>query len=195
MTTMEAPENKSQEQTNEWFIPDNILTSYLDAANNYSETVTENDLKWFNFDIPVPQETPKEAKEREQATMHQVQLGILRVVNQPQQQQRPQQTQPQNVQPPQPALAPDVAQSMGCIITPAFISKLNGEDVNYDSIPAEQPPQPIKPKQDDIVESIINNAAAKKEKYKFSLTGKQKIGKNDPCPCGSGQKFKRCHGR
>jgi preprotein translocase subunit SecA len=23
----------------------------------------------------------------------------------------------------------------------------------------------------------------------------QKIGRNDPCPCGSGKKYKRCHGR
>ncbi len=21
------------------------------------------------------------------------------------------------------------------------------------------------------------------------------VGRNDPCPCGSGQKFKKCHGR
>ena len=25
--------------------------------------------------------------------------------------------------------------------------------------------------------------------------GKRKIGVNDPCPCGSGRKFKKCHGR
>ena len=25
--------------------------------------------------------------------------------------------------------------------------------------------------------------------------GKRKIGRNDPCPCGSGEKYKRCHGR
>ena len=25
--------------------------------------------------------------------------------------------------------------------------------------------------------------------------GKRKTGRNDPCPCGSGKKFKRCHGR
>jgi preprotein translocase subunit SecA len=24
--------------------------------------------------------------------------------------------------------------------------------------------------------------------------GSQKIGRNDPCPCGSGKKYKRCHG-
>ena len=23
----------------------------------------------------------------------------------------------------------------------------------------------------------------------------EKIGRNDPCPCGSGKKFKKCHGR
>jgi len=23
----------------------------------------------------------------------------------------------------------------------------------------------------------------------------QKVGRNDPCPCGSGKKFKQCHGR
>jgi uncharacterized protein YecA (UPF0149 family) len=22
-----------------------------------------------------------------------------------------------------------------------------------------------------------------------------KVGRNDPCPCGSGRKFKQCHGR
>jgi preprotein translocase subunit SecA len=23
----------------------------------------------------------------------------------------------------------------------------------------------------------------------------EKIGRNDPCPCGSGKKYKQCHGR
>ena len=27
------------------------------------------------------------------------------------------------------------------------------------------------------------------------VVGKEKIGRNDPCPCGSGLKYKRCHGR
>jgi len=26
------------------------------------------------------------------------------------------------------------------------------------------------------------------------VSGKEKVGRNDPCPCGSGKKFKRCHG-
>ena len=27
------------------------------------------------------------------------------------------------------------------------------------------------------------------------VRGGQKIGRNDPCPCGSGKKYKHCHGR
>ncbi|PIR95103.1 hypothetical protein COT95_00525, partial [Candidatus Falkowbacteria bacterium CG10_big_fil_rev_8_21_14_0_10_37_6] len=26
------------------------------------------------------------------------------------------------------------------------------------------------------------------------LNGGNKIGRNDPCPCGSGKKYKKCHG-
>jgi preprotein translocase subunit SecA len=35
----------------------------------------------------------------------------------------------------------------------------------------------------------------------MTVTGKYgerrvvKVGRNDPCPCGSGLKYKRCHGR
>ena len=26
------------------------------------------------------------------------------------------------------------------------------------------------------------------------VNGGQKVGRNDPCPCGSGKKYKKCHG-
>lgn len=32
------------------------------------------------------------------------------------------------------------------------------------------------------------------QEKQLALTGSTKIGRNDPCPCGSGKKFKRCHG-
>ena len=38
-------------------------------------------------------------------------------------------------------------------------------------------------------ESLSNNAAAP-----FVREG-EKVGRNDPCPCGSGKKYKQCHGR
>jgi preprotein translocase subunit SecA len=27
------------------------------------------------------------------------------------------------------------------------------------------------------------------------ITVEEKVGRNDPCPCGSGKKYKHCHGR
>jgi uncharacterized protein YecA (UPF0149 family) len=26
------------------------------------------------------------------------------------------------------------------------------------------------------------------------ISGQDKVGRNDPCPCGSGKKYKKCHG-
>ncbi len=40
------------------------------------------------------------------------------------------------------------------------------------------------------------NGAAKKEKQKAQpIRVEKKVGRNDPCPCGSGKKFKQCHGK
>jgi len=32
-------------------------------------------------------------------------------------------------------------------------------------------------------------------RVKEPIRREPKIGRNDPCPCGSGRKFKQCHGR
>ncbi|WP_371864150.1 SEC-C metal-binding domain-containing protein [Lactococcus hodotermopsidis] len=31
--------------------------------------------------------------------------------------------------------------------------------------------------------------------YKIAGMNSPKVGRNDPCPCGSGKKYKNCHGR
>ncbi|MEI9961623.1 MAG: SEC-C metal-binding domain-containing protein [Limisphaerales bacterium] len=44
---------------------------------------------------------------------------------------------------------------------------------------------------------VVSEAAAAAEaqaKAKPIRTG-PKVGRNDPCPCGSGKKYKQCHGR
>ena len=38
------------------------------------------------------------------------------------------------------------------------------------------------------------NASAEKAKPKVK-SAKEKIGRNDPCPCGSGKKYKQCCGK
>src|SRR6185312_10891537 len=37
-------------------------------------------------------------------------------------------------------------------------------------------------------------AAAEPEKQKTVVREKPKVGRNEPCPCGSGKKYKKCHG-
>ena len=38
-------------------------------------------------------------------------------------------------------------------------------------------------------------ASAEQEKPQQARRDTQKVGRNDPCPCGSGKKYKKCHGR
>ncbi len=46
-------------------------------------------------------------------------------------------------------------------------------------------------KQTEINEKEAQNAGSEKR----TIVKKEKIGRNDPCPCGSGKKYKNCHGR
>ena len=36
---------------------------------------------------------------------------------------------------------------------------------------------------------------AEEKKPQPTVRPTQKIGRNDPCPCGSGRKYKHCHGK
>ena len=35
---------------------------------------------------------------------------------------------------------------------------------------------------------------AKRKTVQQVVRGAAKVGRNDPCPCGSGKKYKKCHG-
>jgi preprotein translocase subunit SecA len=59
---------------------------------------------------------------------------------------------------------------------------------------AQQVPQ----KKEQLVESRNEGAGDGEQKAKPKqqpLRAEQKIGRNDPCPCGSGKKYKNCHGQ
>jgi preprotein translocase subunit SecA len=45
-------------------------------------------------------------------------------------------------------------------------------------------------REQNLVYSAGDSAAAAPAKRETA-----KVGRNDPCPCGSGKKFKKCHGR
>jgi uncharacterized protein YchJ len=43
-----------------------------------------------------------------------------------------------------------------------------------------EPPRPSRTGGDDVVRQVKRD--------------EPKVGRNDPCPCGSGKKYKKCHG-
>ena len=45
----------------------------------------------------------------------------------------------------------------------------------------------------EVVKKTITNDG--KETKKIQAKSKKKVGRNDPCPCGSGKKYKQCHGK
>ena len=45
----------------------------------------------------------------------------------------------------------------------------------------------------DAEASSRRTPAARRRRPSRSATSAQKVGRNDPCPCGSGKKYKNCH--
>ena len=48
---------------------------------------------------------------------------------------------------------------------------------------------------DDILSVDKRKELYKEQKLSGTIVKKQKVGRNDPCPCGSGKKYKQCCGR
>jgi preprotein translocase subunit SecA len=46
----------------------------------------------------------------------------------------------------------------------------------------------------DYDEALAAGAEDEK-KPQPAVRATQKVGRNDPCPCGSGKKYKQCHGK
>ncbi len=49
----------------------------------------------------------------------------------------------------------------------------------------------------DAEQAVLRQAREQREKdpEKYRLKGDQAVGRNDPCPCGSGKKYKKCCGK
>jgi preprotein translocase subunit SecA len=70
--------------------------------------------------------------------------------------------------------------------------------------PGEQQRQAAKTQMEDFTRNIQRKKEKELQDLQFvggdgstsaqPVTVGQKVGRNDPCPCGSGKKFKRCHG-
>ncbi len=51
------------------------------------------------------------------------------------------------------------------------------------------------PQWDKIYDQETRDALYKKEKTSHTVVKAPKVGRNDPCPCGSGKKYKKCCGK
>jgi preprotein translocase subunit SecA len=47
----------------------------------------------------------------------------------------------------------------------------------------------------EMQEAKVVDSSGRELKVEKVESGKEKIGRNDPCPCGSGKKYKNCHGK
>ena len=61
-------------------------------------------------------------------------------------------------------------------------------------IQIEQPPAMMPMPRQKMFESRQDPALADEKEAQSLPASSQKVGRNDPCPCGSGKKFKHCHG-
>ncbi|MDC5277953.1 SEC-C metal-binding domain-containing protein [Acinetobacter baumannii] len=50
-------------------------------------------------------------------------------------------------------------------------------------------------KQQQLSHESDNSALTSQEEANVAASLERKVGRNDPCPCGSGKKYKQCHGR
>ena len=51
------------------------------------------------------------------------------------------------------------------------------------------------PQWDNLLDEETRKALYKKQKLSGTVVKGKKIGRNDPCPCGSGKKYKQCCGK
>jgi preprotein translocase subunit SecA len=65
---------------------------------------------------------------------------------------------------------------------------------DIDSMEAPQAPENVQYHHADYDEALAQTDTPKEEHQPFVRSG-EKIGRNDPCPCGSGKKYKQCHGK
>ena len=76
----------------------------------------------------------------------------------------------------------------------AKLVELLAEDVKEAAMTADTAGAIIKPTQ-VVVEAFDGAVSGRRPGEKQgTVVAQQKVGRNEPCPCGSGKKFKKCHG-
>ena len=80
----------------------------------------------------------------------------------------------------------------------SFLIKGNLPMVDPSTVKEAQKPkslnkQQLKTERNDLLSKAHSNTQGKEKTQPITVA--KKVGRNDPCPCGSGKKFKNCHGK
>ena len=94
--------------------------------------------------------------------------------------------------PPQERVAPELVGTQPHIY--AKLAELLAEDVKEAAMTVETASTIIKPTEVVIeaFDAAVNGR--RKGQQQGTVVSTDKTGRNEPCPCGSGKKFKKCHG-
>lgn len=67
---------------------------------------------------------------------------------------------------------------------------------NYSNAQTNEEQQQALPGREGYEQAMANSAAQQQQQVKREpVVAEKKVGRNDPCPCGSGKKYKQCHGK
>jgi uncharacterized protein YecA (UPF0149 family) len=74
-----------------------------------------------------------------------------------------------------------ITNNPGSETVPAFAAARASATATEEPLPGGQGgPRPARTGGDDVIKTVRRD--------------EPKVGRNDPCPCGSGKKYKKCHG-
>ena len=76
----------------------------------------------------------------------------------------------------------------------AKLSELLAEDVKEAAMTAETANTIIKPTEVEIEAFDAAMTGRRPGEKQGTVVATEKVGRNEPCPCGSGKKYKKCHG-
>jgi preprotein translocase subunit SecA len=99
-----------------------------------------------------------------------------------------------------PDAAPPLQQSPNAAPTPQAGAPVPQGDGN-----GKRPPRMVSTSADELEEAFMRRKKRELESARMAgggeaapvqqvVRGQEKVGRNDPCPCGSGKKYKKCHG-
>jgi len=156
----------------QWELPIDFLESTLPFRQNTVYTVPENTIKFFNFQTSIGEQTAEEKNEQIDAIKEQAKMGIIKLTEQ---QQQPIQN-----------LDADSSYNsdLNLTVTSPIVTVLNGVTQQSSSVYSDLFNK----------KSVVEKKTSNLDILKI-IKGKTKIGKNEPCVCGSGKKYKKCHGK